>query len=43
MQSDEIDLDSDKGALILTLINSFINSYAEKIEGKFVREITIEC
>lgn len=39
---EEVDLGGDKGALILNLIYSFMNSYTETIEGKFVREITLE-
>ena len=31
------------GPLILNLMNRFITSYGEMIEGKFVRESAIEC
>lgn len=43
LQSDDVSLEEDKGPLILGLINSFINTYGEKIEGRFVKEIAVEC
>ena len=38
-QIDEVDLGDDKGPMILFLINKFLNSYGDKIEGKFVKDI----
>ena len=29
--------------MILRLINTFLNTYSDKIEGRFVREIAVEC
>ena len=29
--------------MILSLINAFINTYGEMIEGRFVKEIAVEC
>jgi hypothetical protein len=43
MQMEEVHLDEDKGPLILNLINSFLNTYGDKIEGRFVKEIAVEC
>jgi hypothetical protein len=43
LRTDEIHLEDDKGPLILSLINVFLNTYGEKIEGKFVNEIAVEC
>jgi dynamin 1-like protein len=43
MASDDISPDVDKGPMILGLINAFINTYGEKIEGRFVKEIAVEC
>lgn len=36
-------MDVDKGPMILSLINKFLNFYGDKIEGKFVKEIAVEC
>jgi hypothetical protein len=36
-------LDGDKGPLILNLINRFTNSYGEMIEGKFVKNSSVDC
>jgi len=35
--------DVDKSSLILGIINQFLQAYGNKIEGKFVTEIAIEC
>jgi len=43
LRTDEMDLDLDKNAMILNLINKFMNSYQEYIEGKSVKEIAVEC
>ena len=43
LQSNTESIGEDKGPLILHLINSFIDKYAEKIEGQFVNEIAVEC
>lgn len=43
MKIDESDMERDKGPMVLNLINKFINSYGDKIEGKFVKEIAVEC
>jgi dynamin 1-like protein len=43
LASDDVDPDVDKGPMILGLINSFINTYGDKIEGRFVKEIAVEC
>lgn len=43
LKVDDNDLDIDKGPMVLNLINKFMNSYSDKIEGKFVREIAVEC
>lgn len=40
---DEIHLADDVGPMILGLINTFLNSYGDKIEGRFVKEIAMEC
>ena len=40
--SDQIQ-DEDKGPMILNLINMFLNTYREQIEGQFVKEIAVEC
>jgi len=40
---EEVDLGEDKGPMILHLINVFLNSYSDKIEGRFVKEIAVEC
>jgi hypothetical protein len=40
---DDITSVEDKGPMILTMINKFLNSYGDKIEGKFVKEIAVEC
>lgn len=40
---DDTQLDDDKGPMILHLINKFLNTYGDKIEGKFVKEIAVEC
>lgn len=29
--------------MILSLINKFLNTYGDKIEGRFVKEIAVEC
>lgn len=34
---------SEKGAMILHLINKFTVAYGEMIEGKFVKESVIDC
>ena len=33
----------DKSALILNLLNSFIKSYCDKIDGRFIDQIAVEC
>ena len=33
----------DKGPMILSLINMFINSYIDKLEGRFDQGIAVEC
>lgn len=43
LQTDEVPLEADKGPMILRLINTFLNTYSDKIEGRFVREIAVEC
>lgn len=43
LQTEEIDLGEDKGPVILFLINKFLNSYGDKIEGKFSKDIAVEC
>jgi len=43
LQLDGENLDADKGPMILGLINTFLNTYGNKIEGKFVKEIAVEC
>ena len=43
MQTDECATDFEKGPMILSLINAFINTYGEMIEGRFVKEIAVEC
>jgi dynamin 1-like protein len=43
MQTDEVSLIEDKGPMILALINTFLNAYGDLIEGRFVREIAVEC
>ena len=43
LQMDEVHLVEDKGPMILALINTFLNTYGDKIEGRFVREIAVEC
>jgi len=40
---DEIHLVDDKGPLILNLINRFLKNYGDKLEGRFVNEIAVEC
>ena len=40
---DEVHLAEDKGPMILGLLNTFLNTYGDKIEGRFVREIAVEC
>ena len=42
-ESVDLDFGSDKSPMVLRLINSFSSSYGDKIEGKFVKEIAIEC
>ena len=32
----------DSGPLVLALINKFINAYADKLEGRFVKESAVE-
>lgn len=34
--------DVDSGPLVLHLINLFINAYADKLEGRFVKEAAID-
>ena len=34
--------DIDSGPLVLALINKFINAYADKLEGRFVKESAVE-
>lgn len=34
---------SDNGPLVLSLINKFINAYSDKLEGRFVDDVAIEC
>ena len=29
--------------MILSLINSFVNAYGERIDGKFVKDIAVSC
>ena len=36
-------IDGDKGPVVLNLINRFTSSYGDLIEGKFVRDSSIEC
>lgn len=43
LQIDDVCLDADKGPMILSLINTFLNTYGDKIEGRFVKEIAVEC
>jgi len=43
LQMDEVHLEEDKGPMVLTLIHTFLNTYGDKIEGRFVREIAVEC
>lgn len=43
LSADEVHLMDDVGPLILGLINTFLNNYGDKIEGRFVREIAVEC
>jgi len=43
LEKDEVHLADDKGRMILNLLNTFAQAYADKIEGKFVREIAKEC
>jgi len=43
MQTDEISQIEDKGPMILALINTYLNAYADLIEGRFVKEIAVEC
>lgn len=43
IQSDDPIPDLDRGGVVLSLINKFLNSYSDKIEGKFVKGIAIEC
>ena len=43
LQADDDCGDVDKGPMILNLINTFINTYGEKIEGRFVKEIAVKC
>ena len=43
LNMDEIHLEDDKGPMILNLINRFLNTYGDKIEGRFVKEIAVEC
>ena len=43
LQMDEVHLSDDKGPMILGLINTFLNAYGDQIDGKFVKEIAVEC
>ena len=43
LKIDDPDMQIDKGPMILSLINKFLNSYGDKIEGRFVKEIAFEC
>ena len=43
LQADEPVPLADRGCMVLDLINKFLNSYSDKIEGKFVKGIAIEC
>ncbi len=43
LQTEDYDLGEDKGPAVLQLINSFLNSYYDKIDGRFVDDIAIEC
>lgn len=36
-------LSDDNGPLVLALINKFINAYSDKLEGRFVDDVAIEC
>jgi dynamin 1-like protein len=36
-------MDGDKGPLILNLINKFTVSYGDMIEGKFVKDSSVDC
>ena len=36
-------LDVDKGPLILSLINTFLNAYGDRIDGRFVKDIAVSC
>ena len=39
IEENEIDLGSNKGPMVLHIINLFLNNYSEMIEGKFINEI----
>ena len=39
---DEIHLEEDKGPMILNLVNRFLNTYGDTIDGKYIKEIEIE-
>lgn len=43
LSADEVHLMDDVGPMILGLINTFLNNYGDKIEGRFVKEIAVEC
>lgn len=43
LRADEVPELEDVGPMILGLINTFLNSYGDKIEGRFVKEIAVEC
>lgn len=43
LDENEIDLGPNKGPMILHIINLFLNSYSEMIEGRFINEIAQEC
>jgi dynamin 1-like protein len=38
-----VHLDVDKGPLILSLINTFLNAYGDRIDGRFVKDIAVSC
>lgn len=36
-------IDTDSGPLILGLLNQFQNTYGDIIDGRFVKDIAVEC
>jgi len=33
----------DNGPLMLTLISKYVQAYGDKIEGRFIKDVAVEC